>query len=44
MNENAFTVHDLPIGIVATGTRTETDAMGPVAVPADRYWGGQTQR
>ncbi|MDA8229802.1 MAG: class II fumarate hydratase [Magnetospirillum sp.] len=24
--------------------RTETDAMGPVAVPIDRYWGAQTQR
>jgi fumarate hydratase, class II len=26
------------------GTRTETDSMGPVEVPADRYWGAQTQR
>jgi fumarate hydratase class II len=25
-------------------TRTETDSMGPVEVPADRYWGAQTQR
>jgi fumarate hydratase class II len=25
-------------------TRTETDSMGPIAVPADRYWGAQTQR
>jgi fumarate hydratase, class II len=25
-------------------TRTETDTMGPVEVPADRYWGAQTQR
>jgi fumarate hydratase, class II len=24
--------------------RVETDTMGPVAVPADRYWGAQTQR
>jgi fumarate hydratase, class II len=24
--------------------RTETDSMGPVDVPADRYWGAQTQR
>src|SRR5439155_18135873 len=24
--------------------RTETDSMGPVEVPADRYWGAQTQR
>jgi len=32
------------IGIDATGTRTETDSMGAVQVPADRYWGAQTQR
>ncbi len=25
-------------------TRIETDSMGEVAVPADRYWGAQTQR
>jgi fumarate hydratase, class II len=25
-------------------TRIETDSMGTVAVPADRYWGAQTQR
>ena len=25
-------------------TRTETDSMGDIAVPADRYWGAQTQR
>ena len=25
-------------------TRTETDSMGEVAVPADKYWGAQTQR
>ncbi len=25
-------------------TRTETDTFGPVEVPADRYWGAQTQR
>ncbi|MDP4026867.1 class II fumarate hydratase [Methylobacterium sp. NEAU 140] len=24
--------------------RTESDAFGPVEIPADRYWGGQTQR
>ena len=27
-----------------TETRTETDSMGEIAVPADRYWGAQTQR
>ena len=25
-------------------TRVETDSMGEVGVPADRYWGAQTQR
>ena len=25
-------------------TRIETDTMGPIEVPADRYWGAQTQR
>ena len=27
-----------------TGTRWESDSMGRIAVPADRYWGAQTQR
>jgi fumarate hydratase class II len=27
-----------------TATRTETDSLGPVDVPADAYWGAQTQR
>jgi fumarate hydratase class II len=27
-----------------TKTRTETDTFGPIQVPADRYWGAQTQR
>ena len=25
-------------------TRIETDTFGPIEVPADRYWGAQTQR
>ncbi|WP_029013858.1 class II fumarate hydratase [Niveispirillum irakense] len=29
---------------MATTTRTETDSFGPIEVPADRYWGAQTQR
>src|SRR3954453_21118196 len=28
----------------APQTRTESDSMGKVDVPADRYWGAQTQR
>jgi fumarate hydratase, class II len=27
-----------------SGTRVETDSMGEVEVPADKYWGAQTQR
>ncbi|MYA53430.1 MAG: class II fumarate hydratase [Dehalococcoidia bacterium] len=27
-----------------TNTRTESDTMGTIEVPADRYWGAQTQR
>ncbi|MFD1914383.1 class II fumarate hydratase [Halodurantibacterium flavum] len=27
-----------------TRTRTETDSFGPLEVPADKYWGAQTQR
>jgi len=27
-----------------SATRTETDSMGPIEVPADRYWGAQTAR
>lgn len=37
-------IADLPIGLTATGTRRETDSMGAIDVPADRYWGAQTQR
>ena len=37
-------LHDIPIGIDATGTRREADSMGEIDVPADRYWGAQTQR
>ncbi|KMO13933.1 class II fumarate hydratase [Methylobacterium platani] len=29
---------------VQPGTRIEHDAFGPVEIPADRYWGAQTQR
>ncbi|MGA2954027.1 MAG: lyase family protein, partial [Caulobacteraceae bacterium] len=27
-----------------TATRIETDTFGPIEVPADHYWGAQTQR
>ena len=38
------TLRDVPIGIAAQGTRRESDSMGEIEVPADRYWGAQTQR
>ena len=37
-------IRDLPIGIAASGQRTETDSLGAIDVPADRYWGAQTER
>jgi fumarate hydratase class II len=37
-------LRDVPIGLAATGQRREFDSMGEVEVPADRYWGAQTQR
>jgi len=35
---------DLPIGLDATGMRREFDSLGEVEVPANHYWGAQTQR
>ena len=35
---------DVPIGLHATGMRKEFDSLGDVEVPADHYWGAQTQR
>src|SRR5687767_7347618 len=29
---------------MSAGSRTETDSFGPIEVPADCYWGAQTQR
>jgi fumarate hydratase, class II len=34
----------IPIGIDAKGVRKESDSMGTIDVPADHYWGAQTQR
>src|SRR4029079_6798211 len=39
--------HELPrldVGLSVKGKRREFDSMGAVDVPADRYWGAQTQR
>src|SRR5450755_513945 len=43
-NDTAPKILDLPIGLAATGTRREFDSLGGVDVPANRYWGAQTQR
>src|ERR1700756_4945383 len=43
-NDNAPKILDLPIGLDATGMRREFDSLGDVEVPANRYWGAQTQR
>ena len=42
--ERPPTVLDLPIGTGQTGHRKESDSMGEVDVPAEHYWGAQTQR
>jgi len=34
----------LPIGTGVTGTRVESDSVGEIDVPAEHYWGAQTQR
>src|SRR6201993_4984740 len=43
-NDEEPKILDLPIGLHATGMRKEFDSLGNVEVPADRYWGAQTQR
>src|SRR5215813_7977837 len=42
--EQAPKILDLTIGTGGTGTRKESDSLGQVEVPADHYWGAQTQR
>ncbi len=37
-------VKDIPIGTGTQGVRTESDSMGEIQVPAEHYWGAQTQR
>ena len=43
-NEAEPKILDIPIGLDATGMRREFDSLGEVEVPANRYWGAQTQR
>jgi fumarate hydratase class II len=37
-------IQDIPIGLNVHGSRNEFDSLGTVQVPAQRYWGAQTQR
>jgi len=37
-------LRDVAIGTGATGKRVESDSLGQVEVPAEHYWGAQTQR
>jgi fumarate hydratase, class II len=43
-NQQPQAIHDRMIGIDAVGTRVESDSMGKLEVPANHYWGAQTQR
>lgn len=44
MSSPTMTLEKIPVGLDASGTRHEFDSMGSVDVPADKYWGAQTQR
>ena len=44
IQSKAPALRQVPIGIDAMGERREFDSMGDVSVPANRYWGAQTQR
>lgn len=43
-DEHQPEILDIPIGISAIGVREESDSLGSIDVPADHYWGAQTQR
>jgi fumarate hydratase, class II len=43
-NDEEPKILNLPIGLDATGMRKEFDSLGDVEVPANHYWGAQTQR
>jgi fumarate hydratase class II len=44
VEQQAHRILDLPIGTGATGLRKESDSLGEIEVPAEHYWGAQTQR
>jgi fumarate hydratase class II len=37
-------LRSVPIGTGETGKRTESDSLGSIDVPAEHYWGAQTER
>jgi fumarate hydratase class II len=43
-SDEPHVLHDVPIGLESSGRRREFDSMGEIEVPANRYWGAQTQR
>jgi fumarate hydratase class II len=43
-NEAVPPILDLPVGTGQTGIRIESDSLGLIEVPAEHYWGAQTQR
>ncbi len=43
-NNTHHSIGDIPIGTRAVGTRLESDSLGTIEVPAEHYWGAQTQR
>ena len=43
-DKQAPEILDIPVGLDATGKRTEFDSLGEVEVPASHYWGAQTER
>ena len=44
VEEQGPSILNLPVGTGVVGKRIESDSMGEVEVPADHYWGAQTQR
>lgn len=42
--DGAPAILDIPIGLKGKGMRREFDSLGQVDVPANHYWGAQTQR
>ena len=43
-DESGPPIRDVPLGTGQTGRRIESDSLGEIAVPAEHYWGAQTQR